>query len=280
MVVFLAIWTLYVGIFRYFPPVGTYVVALGVLAVVVTIWPPEGRWSKAAWLLVFLSIAAFEVHNLYRDRDDHDTKEAAARKDEQAAFKTNADSLKAAIQANQQHFDATMEGMGSVIGKENKLANTTTENLARMTGGNSYVYLEPGPAWVLPTGIEYDLVPTFVGRYPLNNVHISVVGRDGTEFNNDYGTMGPIELEIGRPLPLPTLRMKNNRDWEFYTVNINASNGTVSEVIKCHRVGTTWFVAMRAWRVHVPPPKEILKTYVQPGFPTDAKGEVDWDSYK
>ncbi len=35
------------------PPIGTYIAILTFLAVVVTIWPPEGKWAQACWLIAF-----------------------------------------------------------------------------------------------------------------------------------------------------------------------------------------------------------------------------------
>ncbi len=267
------VWSALLYRFGWYPPIGVYIAVVGVVAFVVTIWPPENRWSKGAWLLVVLVLCLFEIHNLYHDRDNHDATERQARKEEREAFKGIADGLTAAISANQKNFDATMQSM-------NRIAGTTTENLTRMTGGNSYMYFDPGGAWYEPTGTEFLLTPKFVGKYPLRDVRIRVVGSDGMEVNLDYGPFGPMELEGGKLRTNPRLRIKNNRDWENYGININASNGTVSEIIKCHRVGTKWLAAMRVWRVRIHPPNEILKTSIEPGFPTDPKGEVDWVKFE
>ncbi len=65
-------WAVILRFVKYHPPIGTYIAVLAFGAVIVTLWPPEGRWSKVCWLLVFAGFLIFEVRNLYDDRNEHD----------------------------------------------------------------------------------------------------------------------------------------------------------------------------------------------------------------
>ncbi|MGD0577575.1 MAG: hypothetical protein ABSC08_01475 [Bryobacteraceae bacterium] len=65
MVGSLAVWSLLVWGLQLYPPVGVYISILAVLGVIVTIWPPESNWGKAAWLLVFFGLMGFEISSLF-----------------------------------------------------------------------------------------------------------------------------------------------------------------------------------------------------------------------
>jgi hypothetical protein len=78
-----AVWALCLYFFSTPPltPIGTYVAVLAFWAALVSIWPPEDKgWSKAAWVVLFAALMAFEVHNLYGDRTQHDRDQNEARK--------------------------------------------------------------------------------------------------------------------------------------------------------------------------------------------------------
>jgi hypothetical protein len=70
---------------------------------------------------VFAVLMAFEVHNLYRDRTQHDREQNEIRKREDDRFA-------GILKQNQTEFDATMN-------KHDKAVSETT-------GGNSYVYFD------------------------------------------------------------------------------------------------------------------------------------------
>src|ERR1017187_3328740 len=67
----LGLWLLGSHVFKLSPsPVGFYIGVLAFVAGVVTIWPPEENWAKAAWLLVFGGFLILEITTLYQQRSE------------------------------------------------------------------------------------------------------------------------------------------------------------------------------------------------------------------
>jgi uncharacterized membrane protein len=161
------------------PPIGTYVATLAFLAAVVTIWPPEGRWPKAGWVILFGALLGFEVHNLYRDRAQHDREQNDARKREDDRFAE-------ILQNDQSEFKATMD-------KSRQLLSMTQESLNNITGGDSFPYVVP------QTHARVDPVPLFMwdhGRYILTGV--SVVIRNTKAYGEgDAAFLSAPEFSVG-----------------------------------------------------------------------------------
>ena len=130
-------WAVWIHYFNPSLPVGTYVTFLAFLAVVVTIWPPENRWNKTAWIAVFFFLMLFEIHNLYRDRAEHDKEQAEARENERKEFQSIADGLKVAINQSELAFAATMRRLGH-------LGQLSSEEINEATGGDSFCYVDMG----------------------------------------------------------------------------------------------------------------------------------------
>lgn len=95
------------------PPVGLYIGVLAFTAGVVTIWPPERPWAKALWFLVFGGFLVLEISTLYQQRAED---QATAENNRQAENKR----FEAVLSQNQQDFQATMNSMESVLGKQDK----------------------------------------------------------------------------------------------------------------------------------------------------------------
>jgi hypothetical protein len=68
------------------PPIGTYIAILAFLGILITVRAPEGRWSKAFWILAFLGLLLCEVRNLYHDRAAHDEQIGKDQRDENDRF--------------------------------------------------------------------------------------------------------------------------------------------------------------------------------------------------
>jgi hypothetical protein len=68
------------------PPVGVYVVILGLAAAAVTLMENLDKWEKAAWIILMFSLGALEISNLYRDRNKHDAEVMEARKEQNDNF--------------------------------------------------------------------------------------------------------------------------------------------------------------------------------------------------
>jgi hypothetical protein len=103
-----------------------HITVLAFFAVVVTIWPPETKLGKAFWLVIFFSLMGFEMLTIYHERTENQRQQAGIRK----AFAE-------ILNDNQTAFDIPM-------GKMKDLAATSEKAVNEITGGDGYIYLEPG----------------------------------------------------------------------------------------------------------------------------------------
>lgn len=77
---------------------------LGVCAAIVTIWPPDNVWSKAAWIVIFGGFLVLEITTLYRQRGEDQQTDRDKRREEDDRFAT-------ILKNNQHAFEATMRNM-------------------------------------------------------------------------------------------------------------------------------------------------------------------------
>src|SRR5436190_1966144 len=96
------------------PPVGTYIAVAGLVAVIVTTWPPNDQSSKAIFIAILFFLTTFEVHTLYTERAKQDLERTKQREEERKSFQDIADGISRSITQSQQAFDTTMKSMGSL----------------------------------------------------------------------------------------------------------------------------------------------------------------------
>jgi hypothetical protein len=217
------------------PPIGTYIACLACLAVVVTIWPPESTWSKAAWLVVFFACTGLEIAILYQERAENQKQQAETRRDEKDAFKAIADGLRESMSKNQDAFD-------TALGKMQRLDVLSHENINEVTGGNGFVTIEPSIYPVDKDGMS--LTAIVHGKYVIRGVGYTLNEGAPIDPNNreqrdayinefmagrsnrlvNVGDMTPKSvLVLGRVLK-PSLT-----DIVHYNVTISALNGPINE---------------------------------------------------
>jgi hypothetical protein len=243
----LAGWAACVYAFGIYPPVGVYICVLTAMAVVVTIWPPEQNWSKAAWLVVFFSLMGFEIHNLYRDRAQHDEAQKQEHKEEREAFQAIANGINTSISNSQQAFDATMRRMEFL----SKLSN---ENISEVTGGSSFPYVTIMTA----ANNEVSLAGVVHGKYRVHNVTYSLtVGRPPyiptDEQINEIIKNGPPATIVGdlSPAHVQPLRVVVHplTDGGYYNINLSASNGDWNEKLEVrsmtHQPRWDWKITLK-----------------------------------
>lgn len=179
-------------------PVGTVITLFGLLAMFVTIWPPQNRWSKVAWIAVFMVLTVFEVRNMYRDRDAHDREEAATRERERKAFEGIAQGLNTSISNNQKAFDAQMRRM-------EQLSGLSREALGNLTGGDTFCYFTAVPNMGSGEPITYPLTIWVQGKYPMPNVvaqiQTVIPGNDPESVRKQFQSMRILPLGNGTLRP-------------------------------------------------------------------------------
>ena len=274
------IWCVVLRFAHIYPPVGTYIAILAFMAVVVTIWPPEHAWSKAAWLATFFFLMGFEIHNLYRDRAQHDQQLALQRQMETDAFQTIADGLSSAITQSQQHFDATVERVEGV-------SQLTQKSIGTVTGGDGFCYMT-FEAKSLEDGMAFPMFSN-AGKYPLYQVSARITdlkklaaavpfGRKGIFFKEGLVAMRNIEvgeLTPGRSRMMPRIvfDLRDKSD-QYYTVVFDARNGTWIQSIRLTYIKDHWQLATKVMQGEDLNGKVRL-SIVDPGYPSPID-KVDW----
>jgi hypothetical protein len=284
--------------FQYYPPVGAYIAILGLLAALVTIFAPEGRWGKVFWIAVFALVMIFEIQNLYHDRSEHDrqmeqarteadARQTAAEKQLQQGFgsilQTQQKSFSEMLGENQKQFYKTLKSTEAI----QALAQ---ESIKAATGGDSFcdMYLSPQLS-------SKGLTPTFdhIGREPLYDIHVQIV---------DIEKLAELEKQSksnGRSLPflneanlyMPIANMRPNSAYipgEYgqivltgdstvhnFNAYFDARNGDWNENLQLRRVGNQWSEAMRVWRWTGR--KYVLMCQT---IPKDFPGVPDWPALK
>jgi hypothetical protein len=229
------------------PPVGSYVACLGCLAVVVTIWPPELNWSKAAWLVVFFCLTGLEICTLYQERSENQEQQASARREEARAFNTIATGLSTSITNNQKAFEATLRRM-------EYLSQLSKENISEVTGGSSFPYITIMTA----ENNEVSLAGAVHGGYRVHNVTYSLtIGRPPyvptDEQTNEIIKNGPSGTLVGdlSPAHIQPLRVVVHplTDGGYYNINLSASNGDWNEKLAVrpmrHQPRWDWKVTLK-----------------------------------
>ncbi len=265
----------YVGIANwqeFYPPIGAYIAVLAFLAVVVTIWPPENAWGKAAWLVIFFIAMGMEVQNLFHERSENQSAQSAAKKAEDDRF---ADLLKDQHESFAKVLDRDQERFEKTVGRLSSISKTATEALGNVTGGDSYSVMGPvGP-------ILRSLRPSFghYGKYPLYqlNVQISDV-TDQDDPKRSFTSM------MEHTIYLHTDELDPRKAWvpgveipfisetkNMYNVFFSARNNNYwLEQMIIQRVNGEWAIAERVSR------NGKYEEMVPPGFPRNSQGLVDW----
>jgi hypothetical protein len=233
------------------PPIGTYVAILAFAAAAVTIWPPEeSGWSKATWVILFATLMAFEVHNLYRDRTQHDREQNEARQREDDRFA-------GILKQNQAEFEATM-------GESRRLSQLSEKSLNNITGGTSYAYLtpqvsDPSPLSSIPLAIHNYGSAILTGV----TVRIEDVNKD-----EPFDASKAVERAFAKPIEVGTLFPAETRPLaeklaapiprkdgtHLFIIQISAQNGWVSEtlVFRPSKKGLPWAYYLQVHRREVP----------------------------
>lgn len=224
----------------WYPPIGVYIAIVAVGAIVVTIWPPESKWRKAAWLAIFFWLGGFEIHNLYRDRDEHDAREREAREHEAKAFSKIGEGIQNSIMQAQTDFNATMERLEGVRSKEET-------NLAETTGGNSFPYI------IMAGFSQNELIAQLgvCGTHPLHQVHVTIVDEDaiGAAFKTPGGASASDLNSARHNVPVidflsiasflnvvATYPMKIGVDHWSFNASFVARNGGFEELMRVRRI--------------------------------------------
>ena len=107
-------WTGFLVFVPAHPPIGTYVVIIGLTVAMIPFWEPEKRRSKAVWMVTFTLLAYLEIHNLYRDKESTERQRNANEAKRQEQFQATVGRLDTIFRAQRGNFNTTMTRLDDI----------------------------------------------------------------------------------------------------------------------------------------------------------------------
>lgn len=211
------------------PSSGVTVVVLGVVAVVMTV-RAEDKWERLeriGWLfltgvLALVAIRAINQEDYRRDQE----------------FTSILTGLADGIRSSNQQFQATMAKENSILDTTKTAADLSKENLASMSGEDSYPCIVPQSHAVVN-----GMVPLVVwGRGPnnLTGVEVRLLSQrefldGGSLFYKPPTELGTLRSEWPKPLPEGVIPTPGDDGVAHYIAEIWTQNGYYTEVINFRR---------------------------------------------
>jgi hypothetical protein len=230
-------WMLYLWHHPVHPPVGTYIAILAFVGAVVSIFPPDNKWAKAACFLVFGAFLVLEITTLYQQRSDDQQTDRDKRKEEDNRFacllKDQQASFAGVLSQSQQQFAATMKQFG--------------ENVRTITGGNSFPIVESPLLQITPN--TFPLIIQVRGHYDLYDVEVDVarlpeldLGTQkwfkemlaGTNQNLKTAVIGNVSHKAAKIIPI-TITASEDGSITEYSINVFARNGVTHESFRLRK---------------------------------------------
>lgn len=155
-----------------------------------------------------------------------------------------------------------------------------------ITGGDSYCYMASN----VGAGNTDSPMATLIhkGSFPLYDVQIRIVdvnrfkqlSQNGITLDNIFAAdtlvnIGNLPPHIARSMGSWKLPTSNEQDYDIF---ITSRNGSFAQRIMFRRVNGTWRVAYRVKRnkYMVNSPDELLEEFIEPEFPRDNNGQIQW----
>jgi hypothetical protein len=162
--------------------------------------------------------------------------------------------------------------------KSEEIAELNRTIAASVTGGDSFCYLDLDPY----SATSSLLTLTHQGKFPLYDISIRVVDLQKFDLVKDIrtlealnqaqvilnaGNLGPGQSRLFGEWPLPKL------DRQDFNIFISARNGFITELLRRRRINGRWQSAVKVTRDG---DNALLFERVDPDFPRDEKGQVQW----
>jgi hypothetical protein len=159
--------------------------------------------------------------------------------------------------------------------KSEEIARLNRETANTVTGGDSFCYL-------MPIGNAPDRVSVIhSGKYPLYDVSVQLVDLDDPAFSKPtFSSIGANTITIGN-IPPNSIQVlgsviKLTGDRKRLNIFFSARNGFYTQQLRMRLVNGEWKSATRVTRNLADGKRETLHTQVQPEYPKENDGSVDW----
>jgi hypothetical protein len=257
------------------PLVGACIAVLAFMAGLVTLWPPEDRWAKAAWLAVFGGLLVAEVSILYMQKASDDEaviKNRIMEDNRFAGLLTNENTRFGVIlQQNQIAFNETMRQFSVLSG-------LSLDSIKTQTGGDSFCYL-------VITNSNNPII-IHKGRYPLYGVQVRIVDLQKMRLMEQrHQPINPLQddfifnagdLTVGLAVPNFSLRIPfTDPDKQDFNIFFTAKNGLWDEKLRIRSINANRQTAFKVFRGDKNGKAVTLFESIPKDFPKSELGS-DW----
>lgn len=229
----------------------------------------HGRLKRFSYILFGILAVVYVVMAIGLDRAA-DAREAKAQSDAEESRSELLNTQRSLIEAEQQ-----------LTAKSDEIASLNKEIAASVTGGHEFAYLEP----LLADDQQQHrlfLIVVHQGKYPIYDVGLRVLDLrlGGTKplaeemLSNTFtvGNLAPNQRHFVAYWPL-AMPVKSHYGFNFFFTARNAA-GFVAQQARFVKVGEKWLYATEVTPFNS---TQILYSHVDPGFPRNAHGKVDWN---
>lgn len=148
-----------------------------------------------------------------------------------------------------------------------------------LTGGDSFCHLSLTNASAERNTVHVSFVHK--GKYPMYDVQARVVdlaqfGKLPAEASLATILSHDLTVPLGTMVPGTASTMPNELKMgptsvREFNVFLSARSGLFQQLLRCRKVGGAWVFATKVTRG-----REVLYEQVDPGYPRDERGEIDW----
>ncbi len=175
---------------------------------------------------------------------------------------------------------------------EYELRSKSDEMLATVTGGDSFCYLYLGFPVAVKTRDVVSAILLAQGKYPLYDISIRIVNIEMLRLITKTYHSIPFEVRskyetiykagnLGSEqtiLEFLSWKLPNDREHQGYNVFITTRNGSILQMIRFRYVDGRWRLATKIIRGRGKN-EVVLLEEVDPKFPRDERGQIQWDIY-
>lgn len=278
------------AIYLFFHP--STVLALTFLAVppIAGILRELGEKHKAAWVVISLALIVCVNRGLTKEHSEQIKQQAQIAESFQHIGQqiSQTDSHIGQVNSQNQHeFSQTMKEFSQTTFQLARVTKLANEDMNTVTGGDSFCYAMA--LGMVKRDGSGSLMFASKGNYPLSDVTARTVDLD--EFDAAVkqhalmtGFEGSVSLNlgnIGANLSYGPIRWPFSPPGKRYNIFFSAKNGIWSEQLRIRLVNNAWVSAVKVERLLMNRQQSkstVVTIYqqVNPDFPRNSKGQVDW----
>jgi hypothetical protein len=227
---------------------GEAVVALGILAICVTVRPDSSIPERVVWVGIAVFLMVLEFGAITNDRAASDAKYFADRQRQTVEFNDMMGHFFSIFNQGKENLNATVTKADGVLKATKEVASLAKENLENITGGDTYAYVVPEtfgvnskgqlPFWIYSKGknVLTGVSVQFVSVYGNSGTgdHVQEIKDTPTE---EVGTLhgGQARMLKTTITPLAGLRLVPPDGVDWYILTIYSQNFTVNESLEIRK---------------------------------------------